>query len=185
MFQESCGTTRTSSSRIWSRSPISTIRTYARWNGFREEEKFTATHFREILYARRKENPTRKYYFFTYKNKFSILDYKSTSYFNPQINVLCFIIVVVHSEKENRNRCSSLESRWEKEKKKKVHKRARAHTHTHARHAIKYHIKYIILSSAKWWCVSNSKSDNEAYFVWSCVSCLISLYVLIQGKSIA
>lgn len=135
MFQESCGTTRTSSSRIWSRSPISTIRTYARWNGFREEEKFTATHFREILYARRKENPTRKYYFFTYKNKFSILDYKSTSYFNPQINVLCFIIVVVHSEKENRNKMFfvRIEMRKRKKKEKKVHKRARAHTHKHTR----------------------------------------------------
>lgn len=132
MFQESCGTTRTSSSRIWSRSPISTIRTYARWNGFREEEKFTATHFREILYARRKENPTRKYYFFTYKNKFSIINqrviliHKST----------CFVLLLLLSiqKKKIAIRCSSLESRWEKEKKKKkVHKRARAHTHKHTR----------------------------------------------------
>lgn len=69
------------------------------------------------------------------KTKFSILDYKSTSYFNPQINVLCFIIVVVHSEKENRNKMFfvRIEMRKRKKKRKKVHKRARAHTHKHTR----------------------------------------------------
>lgn len=123
MFHESWGTTRTSSSRIWSRSPISTIRTYARWTDL-EKRRNSLRYIFARFFARRKENPTRKYYFFCIQKQTLDSRYKSTSYFNQRV-----LFVVVHSQKENRNKMFFI--RWEKDEKREE---STARTHTYTRH---------------------------------------------------
>lgn len=127
MFHESWGTTRTSSSRIWSRSPISTIRTYARWTDL-EKRRNSLRHIFARFFARRKENPTRKYYFFCIQKQTLDSRYKSTSYFNQRV---LFELSLFIRKKKIAIRCSSLDEK----KMKKEKKVQRAHTHTHDTHA--------------------------------------------------
>lgn len=117
MFHESWGTTRTSSSRIWSRSPISTIRTYARWTDL-EKRRNSLRHIFARFFARRKENSTRKYYFF-YKNKLSI----------RVINQRVILINVFYLSLSIRNKMFFI--RWEKDEKREE---STARTHTYTRH---------------------------------------------------